>query len=392
MPERYTPAFYRQFKCLADTCPDTCCSGWGIQIDRHSYQTYLAHPHLRIKAEQHIQPVRQSDAVWARMTLTESGRCPFLEDSGWCEIQRIGGEAMLSETCRRFPRETPRFGAHIRRSMSLSCPAVAEAVLFDPLAMQLDVDTCDTADDAPPLPAEVDTLQAAALELLGVEGLSVEAFLVYLGLMVQQSQTLSGAALGHFCLDALDLARQKPEVRDALPYLPEVQWLTLDKMTALFAPYLEQGTGRGQQWLARCQASLIEALSGRGVVGKVAHLHQAWDETVAPFLRAHPQLLPNYLFYRLYHDGFPGHPQYSVAQCYRLFVLDLFMLRSFLSAWALKCGAIDRQDVVTLFYGYHTLHQHGYVFLSHVDATLKCAGMTLEAAMFGLLSRPGGGA
>ena len=28
------PHYYNHFKCTASGCPDTCCAGWGIMIDR----------------------------------------------------------------------------------------------------------------------------------------------------------------------------------------------------------------------------------------------------------------------------------------------------------------------------------------------------------------------
>ena len=27
------PAFYKEFSCIADACPDTCCAEWQIMID-----------------------------------------------------------------------------------------------------------------------------------------------------------------------------------------------------------------------------------------------------------------------------------------------------------------------------------------------------------------------
>ena len=28
------PDFYKEFSCIAGSCPDTCCSGWQIMIDK----------------------------------------------------------------------------------------------------------------------------------------------------------------------------------------------------------------------------------------------------------------------------------------------------------------------------------------------------------------------
>ena len=34
------PAFYKEFSCIADACPDTCCAGWQIMIDDKSLRKY----------------------------------------------------------------------------------------------------------------------------------------------------------------------------------------------------------------------------------------------------------------------------------------------------------------------------------------------------------------
>ena len=34
------PHYYNRFKCIASECPDTCCAGWGIMIDRASLKKY----------------------------------------------------------------------------------------------------------------------------------------------------------------------------------------------------------------------------------------------------------------------------------------------------------------------------------------------------------------
>ena len=34
------PEYYKEFKCIADKCPDTCCAGWKIMIDDKSLEKY----------------------------------------------------------------------------------------------------------------------------------------------------------------------------------------------------------------------------------------------------------------------------------------------------------------------------------------------------------------
>ena len=39
MEIRY-PEYYKQFRCLAGECPDTCCVAWEIRVDRETAGLY----------------------------------------------------------------------------------------------------------------------------------------------------------------------------------------------------------------------------------------------------------------------------------------------------------------------------------------------------------------
>ena len=35
-----TPDYYKNFKCIAGECTDTCCAGWDVDVDKESYKQY----------------------------------------------------------------------------------------------------------------------------------------------------------------------------------------------------------------------------------------------------------------------------------------------------------------------------------------------------------------
>ena len=35
-----TPSFYKDFKCIAGACPDSCCQGWEVDADEKSLEYY----------------------------------------------------------------------------------------------------------------------------------------------------------------------------------------------------------------------------------------------------------------------------------------------------------------------------------------------------------------
>ena len=38
--EYIRPDYYDEFSCIGGACPDTCCSGWQIVIDKESQDRY----------------------------------------------------------------------------------------------------------------------------------------------------------------------------------------------------------------------------------------------------------------------------------------------------------------------------------------------------------------
>ena len=34
------PEYYNKFKCIAGNCPDTCCAGWEIVVDKEHCEIY----------------------------------------------------------------------------------------------------------------------------------------------------------------------------------------------------------------------------------------------------------------------------------------------------------------------------------------------------------------
>ena len=119
------PVYFNKFTCIADRCPDTCCAGWDIVIDGESLQKYeeISSPYgSRIRSL--ITTDEDGDSIFS----AQGGRCPFLLDSGLCEMYKEIGHENLCCTCRKFPRFTNAFGARLEEGLSLSCPEAARLI------------------------------------------------------------------------------------------------------------------------------------------------------------------------------------------------------------------------------------------------------------------------
>lgn len=121
---QYTvPHYYRQFECIADKCPDTCCAGWQIVIDRKSLKKYR-----RTKGA--LGSRLHNEVDWKEGVFRQyKGRCAFLNDENLCDLYLEGGKEMGCRTCRTYPRHIEEFEGLKEISLSMSCPAAAHIIL-----------------------------------------------------------------------------------------------------------------------------------------------------------------------------------------------------------------------------------------------------------------------
>lgn len=120
------PTFYKDFKCIAGDCPDSCCQGWEVDADAESLEYYnTLDPSLEIK--QRIDRVLSKDEFDNNIfTLAPKKRCPFLNDENLCDMHiAIGGEH-TPYTCRTFPRFIYDFGGTREIGVSFSCPVASD--------------------------------------------------------------------------------------------------------------------------------------------------------------------------------------------------------------------------------------------------------------------------
>ena len=119
------PLYYKEFRCIADRCPDTCCAGWGIVVDRESTEKYsLADGAIGEKLRRSMTVDSDGDTVF----ICQNRRCPFLLESNLCEIYIELGEESLCKTCTLFPRFVTDLGSRKETGISLSCPEAARLI------------------------------------------------------------------------------------------------------------------------------------------------------------------------------------------------------------------------------------------------------------------------
>ena len=132
----FQPEYVGKFKCVGSKCLNNCCDRpWNINIDDAIYKKYRK-----------IKPKEKSQEILSHIVRDEEknsymliGRpCPFLTPEKLCGIQLEYGEEFLSVTCATYPRYTNSFGKFFERSLTMTCPAAAEMILFQTEPMKFE--------------------------------------------------------------------------------------------------------------------------------------------------------------------------------------------------------------------------------------------------------------
>lgn len=128
MKSIYYPSYYDNFSCIADKCPDSCCTKWEIVIDDDTIKKYSS---LDSSFGEKIRDsIEESDEGEKYFRLTDD-RCPFLNECGLCDIHLNLGEDFTSTVCRQHPRFIEEFDGFTEISLSLSCPEAMRLIFSE---------------------------------------------------------------------------------------------------------------------------------------------------------------------------------------------------------------------------------------------------------------------
>lgn len=125
------PAYYDDFKCIANKCIDSCCVGWRVDIDKKSYKKYKkVSGEFSKKINESITRNRRinTDLQYGKMKLNNN-RCKMLNEDNLCNLYITLGESYLCNTCKMYPRAIKKYGDVYERNLSMSCPEVARYII-----------------------------------------------------------------------------------------------------------------------------------------------------------------------------------------------------------------------------------------------------------------------
>ena len=122
--KEFVPNYYHKFKCIAGECRHSCCIGWEIDIDPDTMSLYES---LNSPVGEKIRANIAGDPP--HFVLGEGERCPFLTESGLCEIITEHGDGALCDICYLHPRFINEYDTFSETGLGLCCEEAARLIL-----------------------------------------------------------------------------------------------------------------------------------------------------------------------------------------------------------------------------------------------------------------------
>lgn len=142
------PEYYKNFKCIADKCKDTCCKGWEIDIDKETSEFYSkVDGEFGDKLRKNMSKTDPKHFIF-----NKNGKCPFLNNNNLCDIFINLGEEHLCTICSLHPRYFEWFKDLKEGGIGMCCEEAARLILsqnkpFSTYTIDIPFDPCDNYDE-----------------------------------------------------------------------------------------------------------------------------------------------------------------------------------------------------------------------------------------------------
>ena len=122
----FVPNYYSRFRCIASACKHSCCVGWEIDVDPAALARFDA---VQGSMGDRLRESIDREADPPCFILTEGERCPFLNQSGLCDLICELGEDALCHICADHPRFRHVLPDRVELGLGLCCEAAAKLIL-----------------------------------------------------------------------------------------------------------------------------------------------------------------------------------------------------------------------------------------------------------------------
>jgi lysine-N-methylase len=397
------PRYVSQFQCAGGDCPDTCCQGWTITVDKETFGLYrsVIHPELKPWLDTNLVLFDQnSEENYGKFKRPpDNDQCGMLSEQRLCRIQQHLGEDALSDTCYIYPRTVYKSGDQFAQCLTLSCPEAARLALTQDDAFEFAVTEFTSRQDTTrELIRSLHGFDAVAMEetrvfciqLFQTEALSNTERLVMLGWLCHQ---LDALAASNSQAQALDLLQQlthmveSGNLRTSAAQLTSQPRLAAEVFSLLFGSPLGKGASERQREVVSWVCHGLGFVPGNAAPqpATIAENYLRGLSLLNSQAAQLEQMLERYLLNELLLELFPWSRTTMMAH-YRRLLTRYGVLRLMLAAVAnAKSAPLDMDTIVQVIQVFSRQYQHNKTFSTRAEDLLNSANWTQLDRLYALL-------
>lgn len=394
------PTQLADFACAGAECPDNCCTGWNVTIDRKTFNAYKKSTSPKLKAQFskdiHRNRKAPTEAMYGSVAMDEATRqCSFMKEK-LCSVQSELGEDLLSNTCYSYPRLTYRFDGLMQQGFQLSCPAAARKVLLNPGPLdfdEVDIQVRSSVIQEAKAPAKVpqslrNDIRFATLRLVRDTNLPLWQRLAAMGVLCSQ-------------LDPLLQNAQYTEVKqhlDGFMHLLENNLITENFEDIQARPEAQLHIFRSvwqlrqNQFRSEHQSKVFKKIIA-GMATNEINPEEKEAELLNNYVRGlccshtalkkHPHFLENFLVAQMFNELFPFRTP-TLYESYLRLITRFGVIRFMLAFHCAAPGSVpEPSELVDTVQVFCRKFEHDHLFTGQVTNALLSAGMNqLERVIY----------
>lgn len=360
----------KDFSCIGDKCPDNCCHSWKIYINKSTYKKYKKTK--GIKTENLVVLNKNNSNKYAEINLKENGNCPFLSDSGLCDIHKNYGKNMLSDVCRIYPKTLTKYNGRLEKSIKLSCPAAVD-LLFKS-SNPLEFNLIEIKDKVVIISNNEDKksnisfsnegyfdLRSLAITILQYRDISIKERLYMLGKIcyiidnLVESKEYSSEEIQAYIRELGSTFKEDPtfKIKEEYNFNEDEKFELISKTLPLVDEFLKGANTRNK-------TKAFEPIRDKSIdVTKVtvSEIKNFKLNVLDKFLSDNQYVLEHYLVFKLFEEIFPKNSN-SIMDSFNLILNKLLMLIVFMTIIYKDYNGINIEEFKTMLYMFERQFNH----------------------------------
>ena len=394
----FQPTYVKKFKCDGSKCDARCCKYWIIDIDKKSYEEYekIESPEKEITSK--INYFEQRKGYVALMN--KEYACSCLTDDNLCMIQKNYGEKYLSITCQTYPRIICKLGDIYERSLSVTCPVVAELALLpkdvmefeiveEPVNVESKVAIKILVDNLEIIPYIFD-VQSTAISILQERDLTLDQRLAVLGFFLDRVDEITATSRFYEVTKLAELYTKEGFIAENFSaILAEIKFNPHDFVKILIGGVLQTLYGEENAPRKVFEVVIFDAVQNMleltpdeddtVSVKDTAEKYMSLNPQREEFMQRYGTILENYLVNEFFMNFYPWRLQEkNILQNYGVFIATYKIVELFTFSMAQKYSSVDENEVVKVITQISTSIDNSPPYIKKISAEIDNIGDTLK--------------